>query len=154
MIKTLLKIIINSSQFLKYLKVAYVNDINYILSWESRGLNEIKIESIKTNNHLLNPGIDHYGMSKIGTKFDGSFLNRFPPTILHGNIVKIYIVYEITSNYNGINYPALENCLFGSLKLTKNTDIHKYGNMDITDMVLDLIERHHFQLVMKLVKMQ
>ena len=127
MIKTLLKIIIYSSQFLKYLKVAYVNDINYILSWESRGLNEIKIESIKTNNYLLNPGIDHYGMSKIGIKFDGSFLNRFPPTILHGNIVKIYIVYEITSNYNGINYPALENCLFGSLKLTKNTDIHKYG---------------------------
>ena len=34
----------------KYLKVAYVNDINYILSWKSRGLNDIKIESIKTND--------------------------------------------------------------------------------------------------------
>ena len=109
------------------MKVAYVNDINYILSWESRGLNEIKIESIKTNNYLLNPGIDHYGMSKIGIKFDGSFLNRFPPTILHGNIVNIYIVYEITSDYSSINYPTLENCLFGSVKLTKNADIDKYG---------------------------
>ena len=29
----------------KYLKVAYVNDVNYILSWKSRGLNDIKIES-------------------------------------------------------------------------------------------------------------
>ena len=31
----------------KYLKVAYVNDINYILSWKSRGLNGMKIEYIK-----------------------------------------------------------------------------------------------------------
>ena len=82
----------------KYLKVAYVNDINYILSWKSRGLNDIKIESIKTNNYLLNPRMDHYDMSKIRIKFNGSFLNRFPPTILHGSIVNIYIVYEITSD--------------------------------------------------------
>ena len=65
-------------------------------------------------------------MSKIRIKFDGSFLNRFPPTILHGNIVNIYIVYEITSDYKDINYPTLENCLFGSVKLTKNSVIDKY----------------------------
>ena len=111
----------------KYLKVAYVNDINYILSWKSRGLNDIKIESIKTNNYLLNPRIDNYDMSKIRIKFNGSFLSRFPLTILHGDIVNIYIVYEITSDYSSINYPTLENCLFGSVKLTKNADIDKYG---------------------------
>ena len=111
----------------KYLKVAYVNDINYILSWKSRGLNDTKIESIKTNNYLLNPRMDHYDMSKIRTKFNGSFLNRFSLTVLHGAIVNIYIVYEITSNYSSINYPTLENCLFGSVKLTKNFDIDKYG---------------------------
>ena len=66
-------------------------------------------------------------MSKIRIKFNGSFLNRFPPTILHGDIVNIYIVYEITSDYSSINYPTLENCLFGSVKLTKNADIDKYG---------------------------
>ena len=71
--------------------------------------------------------MDHYDMSKIRIKFDGSFLNRFPPTILHGDIVNIYIVYEITSDYKDINYPTLENCLFGSVKLTKNADIDKYG---------------------------
>ena len=27
----------------KYLKVAYVHDINYILSWKSRGLNDVKL---------------------------------------------------------------------------------------------------------------
>ena len=84
------------------------------------GLNDIKIESIKTNNYLLNPRTVLYGMSKIRITFGESFLDRFPPTILHGNIVNIYIVYEITSNYKDINYPTLENCLFGSVKLTKN----------------------------------
>ena len=59
-------------------------------------------------------------MSKIRIKFNRSFLNRFPPAILHGDIVNIYIVYEIT-------IAALENCLFGSVKLTKNADIDKYG---------------------------
>ena len=54
-------------------------------------------------------------MNKIRIKFNGSFLNRSPPTILHGNIVNIYIVYEITSDCNGSNYPTIENCLFGLL---------------------------------------
>ena len=70
--------------------------------------------------------MDNYDVSKIRIKFDRSFLNRFPPTILHGNIVNIYIVYEITSDYKDINYPTLENCWFGSVKLTKNADINKY----------------------------
>ena len=111
----------------KYTKVVYINDINYILSWKFRGLSDIKIESIKTNNYLFNPRMDHYDMSKIRIKFNGSFLNRFPPTILHGKIVNIYIVYEIISNYNAFDYPTLENCLFRSVKLTKNANIDKYG---------------------------
>ena len=109
----------------KYLKVSYVNDVNYILSWKSRGLVDIKIESIKANNYLLNPRMDIYQTSKI--KFNASFLNWFPPTILHEDIVNIYIVYEITNNYSEIDYPTLENGLFGSVKLTKNADINKYG---------------------------
>ena len=47
--------------------------------------------------------MDHYDMSKIEIKFDGSFLNRFPSTILHGKIVNMYIIYEITSDYKDIN---------------------------------------------------
>ena len=66
-------------------------------------------------------------MNKIRKKINGSFLNQFPPTILHGDTVNIYIVYEITSNYNDSNYPTIENCLFGSVKLTENADIDKYG---------------------------
>ena len=90
-------------------------------------MNDVKIESIKTNSYSLNPRMDNCDMSRIRKKFDGSFLNRFPPGILHGNIVNTYIVYEITSDYKGIYYPIFENCLFGSVKLTKNSGIDKYG---------------------------
>ena len=111
----------------KYLKLAHVNDISYVLSWKSKGISDIKIESIKTNNYSLNPRINFYNMRKIRIKFTGSFLNKFPPAILHRNIVNIYIIYKITSNYSDINYHTLENCLFRSVKLTKNADIDKYG---------------------------
>ena len=66
-------------------------------------------------------------MGRVSIKFNGSFLNRFPSTIFHGEIVNVYIVYEITDNFNASYYPAVENCLFGPVKLTKNTDIDKYG---------------------------
>ena len=65
-------------------------------------------------------------MGKIRINFNRSFLNRFPPTMPHRNVVNMYIVYEITSDYKDINYPTLENCLCGSVKLNKNADIDKY----------------------------
>ena len=68
-------------------------------------------------------------MSKIRIKFDRSFLNRFSPSIFHGDIVNIYIVYETTSDYKDINYPTLENCLIGSVKLTKNADSDNIQDM-------------------------
>ena len=88
-------------------------------------MHDTKIKAIATTNYQLNPGRNIYDMGKIRIKFNGSFLNRFPPTMPHRNVVNIYIAYEITSNNNDINYPTLENCLFGSVKLTKNADIDK-----------------------------
>ena len=76
----------------RYLKVAYTNDINYILSWKFKGLSDLEIDSIKTNNYLLNPYIDTYDNNKIRIKFNGCFLNQFPPIILYGGIVNIYII--------------------------------------------------------------
>ena len=66
-------------------------------------------------------------MAKIRIKFNGGCFNGFTPTNLHGGIVNICIVCEITSNFNASNYPTLENCLFGSVELTKSSDIDKYG---------------------------
>ena len=44
----------------------------------------------------------------------------------HGNVVNIYIDYEISKNYDTSSCPTLENCLFGAVTLTKNADIDKY----------------------------
>ena len=110
----------------KYWKIDYTNNINYVLSWVSKGVSDFKISSIKTNNYFLNLRVNQFDTSKIRIKFDGSFLSGFAPSISHGKIVNIYIVYKISSHYNDISYPTLENCLFGSVKLTKNADINKY----------------------------
>ena len=110
----------------KYLEVAHVGNITHILSWKSRGMYDTKIKTIATNNYLLNPQINIYDMGKIRIKLNGKFLNRFLLTMSHRNVVNMYVVYEITSDYKDINYPTLENCLFGSVKLTKNADIDKY----------------------------
>ena len=47
--------------------------------------------------------------------------------INHGKVVNIYIVYELGASSSHINDPALKNCLFGAVTLTKNADIDKYG---------------------------
>ena len=46
-------------------------------------------------------------------------------TYNHGPVVNIYIVYETTPDTKTSNI-ALENCLFGAIKLTKNADVDKY----------------------------
>ena len=89
-------------------------------------MHDTKVKAIVITNYVPNPQINIYDMGKIRMKFSGSFLNRFLPTMPHKNVVNIYIVYEITSDYKDINYPTLENCLFGSVKLTKSADIDKY----------------------------
>ena len=41
-------------------------------------------------------------------------------------IVNIYIVYELILHNSDSNYPTLENCLFGAVKLTRGADIDNY----------------------------
>ena len=58
-------------------------------------------------------------------KFNGSCLKQDKITFNHGKTINIYIVYDLKSNLNNFD-PTLENCLFGTVKLTKNSDIDKY----------------------------
>ena len=55
---------------IKYLEVAHVSNITYILSWKSRGLHDAKIKAIAINNYLLNPQTNIYDMGKIRIKFN------------------------------------------------------------------------------------
>ena len=45
----------------------------------------------------------------------------------HGELVNIYIVYELGASNSHVNDPTLKNCFFGAVTLTKNADIDKYG---------------------------
>ena len=58
-------------------------------------------------------------------KFSGSCLKQGKITFNHGKIMTIYIAYDLKSNLNNFD-PGLQNCLFGAIKLTKNSDIDKY----------------------------
>ena len=59
-------------------------------------------------------------------KFSGSCLKQDKATYNHRTIVNIYIVYEISKNYNISTYPTLENCLVGAVSSTKHIDIDQY----------------------------
>ena len=58
-------------------------------------------------------------------KFSGSCLKQDKITFSHGKTANIYIVYDLKSNLNNFN-PTLQKCLFGAVKLTKNSDIDQY----------------------------
>ena len=53
---------------------------------------------------------------KVG--FNGDLLRQHQVTYNHGPVVNIYIVYETTPDTKTSNI-ALENCLFGAIKITK-----------------------------------
>ena len=59
-------------------------------------------------------------------KFDGGCFKQNQGTLLHRETVNIYIVYEMTHNFNLSRYPILEHCLFGDAKLTESAVIAKY----------------------------
>ena len=82
-------------------------------------------QNSSTSNNFLNPLFD-YVNAKIRVEFNGSCLKQDKAAYNHGTIVNIYIVYEISKNYNISSYPTLENCLFGAVNLTKHVDIDQY----------------------------
>ena len=88
-------------------------------------MSDERINSITASNYSITPELSYHGC-KIRVKLNGSCLNQDRATYCHGTIVNIYIVYEISKNYNISSYSTLENCLFGAVSLTKHVDIHQY----------------------------
>ena len=111
-------------------------------------MSDERLNSNTAPNYKITPELSYYG-TKIRVEFNGSCLKQDKVTYSHGKIINIYIVYEISKNYNISTYPTLENCLFGAVSLTKNADIDKYN---ILDIVLDLIGKENSVLVMDLVE--
>ena len=80
-----------------------------VLEWKSKGLSDESIKSPSAPDNFLNPTVSYYG-NKMGVIFSESCLKQDEITYTHGKIVNIYIIYEISKNYNISSYPALENC--------------------------------------------
>ena len=66
-----------------------------------------------------------YDNARIKVRFNGDLLRQNQVTYNHGPVVNIYIVYETTPDTETSN-TTLKNCLFGAIKITKNSDVDKY----------------------------
>ena len=107
-------------------RIALVGNDSYIYYWKSKELSDKRVNSIKTLFQSIAPNLDYY-VTKTRVEFNGSCLKQDKITYTHGKIVKIYIFYELTGSDSDSNDPTVKNSLFGSVRLTKNADIDKYG---------------------------
>ena len=98
-------------------KVAGVGSSNYVYLWKSKGLSDENITGPTTTDFGLNPQSSYFG-TKTRVEFEGSCLKQHKTTYYHGKVVHIYIVDEISKNYDIRSYPTLENSLFGAVALT------------------------------------
>ena len=92
-------------------------------SWKSKGLFNEEISSV-TNSNGAAPKIV-YDNPRIKVKFNRNILKQNKPTYNYGPVVNIYIVYRLSPATKDSSVTS-QNCLFGAVKLTKNTDIDKY----------------------------
>ena len=79
-----------------------------------------KINSVTTSDGRVSQLV--YDNARIEVRFIGNLLKQDKVTYNHGPIVNIYIVYRVTPASKDSSV-TLQNCLFGAVKLTKNTNI-------------------------------
>ena len=95
-----------------------------VSSWKSKELSDEKsILTVTSTDKSATKTI--YDIARIKVRFNGDLSRQNQVTYNHGPIVNIYIVYETTPDTKTSKI-TLENCLFGAIKLTKNSDIDKY----------------------------
>ena len=107
------------------------NNSAYISEWRSKGLSNEGIKPPKVGNNNLTPQINYYE-HHLRVIFSGSCLQQSKIDYSNKKI-SFYIVYELRASSSSINDPTLQNCLFGTVTLTKNVDIDncKYSGYGI-----------------------
>ena len=96
-----------------------------IFFWKSKAPSDENITAPTTSDYSLNLQLSYLG-DKTRVEFKENCSKQDEITYTHGAIVNTYIVYEINKSFNIRSYPTLENCLFSTVSLTKNSDIDKY----------------------------
>ena len=89
------------------------NTNNHILSWKSKRWSDESIKPPSTSTNILNLSLNYF-VIKTRLEFKESCLKQDKISFNHGKIVNIS------------SYPALENCLFGAVKLTRHPDNDQY----------------------------
>ena len=102
--------------------IKYFHGTTQIYSWKSNGMSEESIENITKSDSNFAPNfVDHHSLPDIN--FNGHCLIKNNISILK-KVVNIYISYTLGLQLrNFITTFTLSNCLCGSVKLTKNTDL-------------------------------
>ena len=93
-----------------------------IYSWKSNGMSQENIENI-TKSTFAPTFFDHHILPDIN--FNGHCLIKNNISISR-KVVNLYISYTLGCELRNVNRFYINNCLFGSVKLTKNADLHKY----------------------------
>ena len=95
-------------------RIVGVGSGNYMYFWKSKGLSDERINSNTESNHSITPELSYYG-GKTRVEFNESCSKQDKVAYSHGTIVNMYIVHEISKNYNISSYPTLGNCFLEQL---------------------------------------
>ena len=116
------KIIYYFYQLKKY--ITYFGSTIQIDSWKSNGISEKYNENIaKSESNFATTFVDHHLLSDIN--FNGHCLINNNISIPK-KLINLYISYALTPCLRNLNTNfTLNNCLFASVKLTKNSDTDK-----------------------------
>ena len=108
---------------LKYL--IYFSATTPIELWKPNGMSDKNIENITKSNSSVAPTfVDHHVL--LDLNFNGNCLITSNISISK-KVINLYISYTLVAQLRNLNTGfTLRNCLFGSVKLTKNGDLDKY----------------------------
>ena len=107
----------------KYIK--HFSGTTQIELWKFNGMPEENTDNItKSNSNFAPTFVDHHVLPDIS--FNGHCLIKNNISIPK-NVINLYISYKLGPQLRILNTDfTLGNCLFGSVKLTKNSDVDKY----------------------------
>ena len=111
----------------KYIK--YFTSTSEVESRKSNGMSAESIENItKSDSNLAPTFVDHHLLPDMNFNRHCLIRNN---TSIHKTIVNLYISYTVGPQLKKLStYFTLGNCLFGSIKLTKNVDPDKHKYVD------------------------
>ena len=94
----------------KYFKLnSAVGVVDYVLSWQSKGLSNESIKPSTTSTNSLHPRLSYYD-TKVSVQFTKNYLKESNHIFTHKNIVNIYIAYELAASSSVSSDPTLKNC--------------------------------------------